>query len=569
MMASLSDMTEWGMGGTAIFMGLLALAYFIWSWRKVWDRRLIPLAVVLAFCMLIGRSFAETNSLNGINGTPGQPLTAALFWLGYFYFFCLGLSLLLWVAGKIYRSHREAVGSLETFLFEKHPFLIPFLIILLFTLPYFISFFPGTLQPDARGQLNYYYGISPLTNQHPIFSTFYLGFLFDWGKRLFGSDNTGIMLYSIVQLLVQSVVFARCFCVLKRLNTPMGLRFAALAYYAIFPQWPIWGITFIKDTMHYVMVLLYVEMLAEILLDAKEGHIHPRQVFLFCLSGVLAALIRHNGILIVAGTMVLSLLLCRKLWRVWLAGLLSMVAAVFLVNVLIGQMVNAQKWPAKESLSVPFQQTSRYFREYGYEVTEDELEAVTALFPYHVIATVESPELSDPIKNELYPDVTKAQMKAYWQTWAAQGLKHPGVYVQAFINQCYGYFYPDKQEYKDGLGWWYLGDINLHVGHLEGLKGGRDFLIALAQWVRGLPAIGMLYSTGAHTYLLLACITALWIRRRTRNILLLVPGIVTVGICLVSPVNALIRYMLPVMAVLPLYLALIFTDGRRANPTAP
>jgi hypothetical protein len=338
----------------------------------------------------------------------------------------------------------------------------------------------------------------------------------------------------------------------------MGLRFADLEYYDLFPQWPIWGITFIKDTMHYIMVLLYVEMLVDILLDDKEGRIRSGRVVLFFLSGILSALIRHNGILMVAGTMTLSFLLCRKLWRVWMMGLLTMAVAVFFVNVVIGQMVHAQKWPVRESLSVPFQQTSRYFREYGYDVTEDELEAVTALFPYHVIATIDSPELSDPIKNEMYPDVTEAEMKAYWQTWVAQGLKHPGVYVQAFLNQCYGYFYPDKQEYKDGLGWWYLGDSYLQVGHQEELKEGRDFLIALAQWVRGLPVIGMLYSTGAHTYLLLACITALWIRRRTRDLLLFIPGVITVGICLMSPVNAQIRYMLPVMVLLPLFLAWIF-----------
>lgn len=558
MVVPLGEMSEWGIVGSSIFIGLLAVSYFVWQREKSWNVRLLPLAAVLAGCMVVGRSFAETGSLNGVNAALGQLVTSVLFFLGYFYFFSLGLSLFLFAAGKIDKSRRQAIGKVEKILFEIHPFAATFVIILLCMLPYFIFFFPGTLQPDARGQINFYYGISPLSNHHPIFSTFYLGFLFDLGKRLFGSDNTGIMLYSIVQMLVQTGVFAYSFCVLKRLKTPMGLRFAALAYFALFPQWPIWAITFIKDTMHYVIVLLYVEMLIDILLDAKEGHIRTRHVVLFCLSGILAALIRHNGIIMVAGTMMIAILLWRKLWWVWIVGLLTMVAAVFMVNVVIAQLLHAQKWPVRESLSVPFQQTSRYFREYSDEVTQEELEAVTALFPYDVISTVDSPELSDPIKNEIYPDVTKEQMQSYWKTWAAQGLKHPGVYVQAFLNQCYGYFYPDRQEYKDGLGWWYLGDSFLEIGFAEELKGGRDFLIALAEWVRGLPAIGMLYSTGAQTYLLLACITAVWIRRRRKDLLLFLPGVITVMICLVSPVNAMIRYMLPVMAVLPLYLAWCF-----------
>jgi hypothetical protein len=555
MMGSLREMSEWGIEGSTLFLLFLLCAYFIWNKNLSISGWLIALSGLLSLCMLIGRSFVESNSLNGILGSPGQSLTAFLFFLGYFTFFFLGLTVGGHFAAKWGKTRRVGMNRIEVFLFEKHPFLLTLGLILISSLPYFLAFFPGTLQPDARGQLNFYYGISPLTNQHPIFSTLYLGFLFDMGKHLFGSDNGGIMLYSMVQTLIQALVFAYSFLVLKRLKAPMGLRYATLAYYALFPQWAIWGITFIKDTMHYVMVLLYVEALIEILLDWEEGKINRKHIFFFCFSGVMASLIRHNGIFMVGFTTIAAIFIYRRLWRVWAAGLIAMVAAVFFVNVVVGDLLGAEKWPARESLSIPFQQTSRYVREYMDELTEDEILAITAILPYEVIATTDSPELSDPIKNVMYPDVTSREMKTYWKTWAEQGGKHPGVYVQAFLNQCYGYFYPDKKEYKDGLGWWYLGDIYLEIGFREGSQGARDFFISLAEWVRGLPVIGMLYSTGAHTYLLLICITALLVQHRKRELLLFIPSMVTLLICLVSPVNALIRYMLPIMVVLPLSVA--------------
>ena len=64
----------------------------------------------------------------------------------------------------------------------------------------------------------------------------------------------------------------------------------------------------------------------------------------------------------------------------------------------------------------------------------------------------------------------------------------------------------------------------------------------------------MLYSCGLHNYILLACILWLLSRKQGKNVFVLMPGIVTVLVCLVSPVDAFMRYMFPVIVCLPIHI---------------
>lgn len=52
----------------------------------------------------------------------------------------------------------------------------------------------------------------------------------------------------------------------------------------------------------------------------------------------------------------------------------------------------------RESLSVPFQQTARYVRDYGDEVTEEVKEAIDSILRYDLLASKYNPNLSDPVK---------------------------------------------------------------------------------------------------------------------------------------------------------------------------
>lgn len=45
-------------------------------------------------------------------------------------------------------------------------------------------------------------------------------------------------------------------------------------------------------------------------------------------------------------------------------------------------------------------------------------------------------------KDTTNPDMTADDLAAYFGAWLSMGLRHPGVYMDAWLNMIYGYFYP-------------------------------------------------------------------------------------------------------------------------------
>lgn len=68
---------------------------------------------------------------------------------------------------KIYHQNK-----ILNFIYNEHPLAGPMLLILLLWIPHMIIFYPGGAGWDAINQVNQYSGSVPLTNHHPVFSTY-------------------------------------------------------------------------------------------------------------------------------------------------------------------------------------------------------------------------------------------------------------------------------------------------------------------------------------------------------------------------------------------------------------
>ena len=83
-----------------------------------------------------------------------------------------------------------------------------------------------------------------------------------------------------------------------------------------------------------------------------------------------------------------------------------------------------------------------------------------------------------------------------------------------------------------------------------------------------------MYNAGFHGYLLLGYVVYLLGSKNGKRILLIVPTLLVFAVCILSPVNGELRYMLPVMIMLPLnlqtepetYLRVLFPFHYRLNP---
>ena len=559
-----------GLDGLRVEMVFLAMGLGAVCWitreetlRK--NRWLHVLCAFFAFTTVLGTSYHELGSWNYVFGGFAQFLLALTVTAGYYQLY---ESLI--VLGAYAAGHREGVkrretrGKIEAFLFEEHPFLSAFGIAMLCALPYIISFFPGPIQADAFEQLWKYMGVMGNNMHHPVVSTAIMGRSLAFGRVVLGSDNLGIFVYTFGQSILQAIGIGYLVCILKKMKAPVWIRWFGLLFLTVFPLFPMWGYTMVKDAQYYICLFYFGLSFADMLVSETKKRTYWKQIVFVCASyGMILS--RKEGRYLLVGSLLCLFFYHRKQWKLYLFTALTGFMILFYVEQIYVPAHDIGGARIAEGLSVPIQQTARYQRDHGAEVTEEEHAVLAELFDdYDQMGSLHySPEISDAAKNQMIGDPTPEQLKAYLKVWFAQFCKHPDTYFQAFFNQTYGYFYINRKEVlgtpiiESTIGREQLSmeEFYMEVGFSPKLKEAREFLIGMVHFVAQFPLIALLYNAGFHGYLLMGCVVYLLASGKGRRVLLMVPTLLVFAVCILSPVNGEVRYMLPVMITLPLNLA--------------
>lgn len=338
-----------------------------------------------------------------------------------------------------------------------------------------------------------------------------------------------------------------------------------LAYFTIFPLWKIWGYTIAKDTWYYILLLLLVLVLIDIRIGRYERVVWWQWLLLALAPGG-ACLAKGNGLFVLVLTFATAILCDRRRWKLYIVGILAAVIPISVQNyIVMPRVYGVSQVPVSETMTIPLQQTARYLSEHFDDMTEEEREILQDVFtcPLEEIPEDYRYEISDDVKSNfvLYP--TREQLGAYYRVWFSQFCRHPSTYIQAFINQTYGYFYPDREMFNDAVAQYYIYDplfelyfnhwMDIHFGIRDGAP--RDLIMNMDDLLYRLPVTGMLFSAGFYNYILLGCLFYMLNAKRAREAVILLPALAVVLINLFSPVNAYLRYMLPVLAMTPFLVA--------------
>lgn len=564
----LSFLDGWGVETLFMATGLTVVYYLVRDRQKVsW---VSGLSAFFAVCTVFGISYLKTDSWDCIFLFRLQFALAVFVGVGYYFAYkncILFIGYLFEMKKNLLR--KEPSNKVEKFLFQEHPFAGPFLWSMVFALPWLISFFPGTLQWDAHAQLWVFFGApSAVQNagNHPVILTEIMGGCILLGRRLFHSDSIGLFFYTGMQFMTQSLIFAYASFVLRKLKVPLLFSWGALLYWCVFPLFPIWGYTMVKDSPFYIFILLLIVAMIDIVCCEDDGKKWCHSVvFLVSVAGVVLS--RNEGRHVVFVTLAAVLLLYRKYWRTFLTGMIVCILLIFLVDRVYIPLNGIQKGNKADMLSVPLQQTARYLRDHFNEVTVEEATILQEGFTEDLtaIAAAYSPVCSDPVKASFCQQPTADYMKSYVKVWWEQFAKHPDTYVQAFINHTYGYFYPDRHDYQyDSLnltGVFFLGNSEHWHDEYVDLKfavsdnTGRQILMHFFYLVEKMPVFSMLFSPGLYTYILLGGCVYLLAKRKRRETVFLVPQLFILFLRFFSPVNASMRYMLAIMVTLPVMTA--------------
>ena len=290
----------------------------------------------------------------------------------------------------------------------------------------------------------------------------------------------------------------------------------------------------------------------------------------YAVLGVLCCLLRKNGIYAVVPMLLASAFTVseKRLRRPVLAVLLAVCIGSFGFDTFTEKVLDIPAGSVGEALSVPMQQTARYIRDYGNEVTDDERTAIEKALDYDAIAQSYMPELSDGVK-QYYKNPGKGDLARYMLVWAKMLLKHPVCYFEATHANSHGYYtitkcraINDYYTFNNDI-CMEMSEMNVHYLDKSGYLR-YAFVQALSAFEK-LPLVGLTTSIGFMAWL--TAMLGLWLARCKAKPVL--PVFIGLGIfwltCIASPVNDCMRYFLPVAGCLPLVFCLAAVFSREKS----
>ena len=550
--AVLASLHGWGLGQAVLVLCLACLYHYIRRSFPV-QKDIAVFSLLLSGFVLLGLCYKNATGIALCMLNAAQVMKTMLVLIGYgTMIYCLVLILYQWMINltKRHVGSRQAVGSAN----DKYK-LKTGIFLFVCWLPYLISFYPGSALYDAGTMLEQWYGYEPLTNHHPYFQILFLVFFVKIGVAL-GSAAAGMFLYVLVQVAAFIMVLSYMADFLRKLGINVRVLRGLICLYAFLPIFPVYAISVGKNINFAIVSLLVIIFMFETALSPDEFAHNRTKMTLLPVLLILLCLFRNEGLAITVSCIPCFLILAKKHWKAMsavFAGVLVFVAFWFKVFLPVSGVPNGS---IAESLSIPFLQTARCVVSYGHEMSEEEKEAIDNILVYDTLAERYLPEFSDRVKDFYNNDATKEEWDAYLKVYWRQFLEHPVTYLDAVLNKCYGYVYPDdpgrtKAYYVVG------GDVfRLNADGFD-LKSRFPSLVEgmnqFMTYFREIPFLG--YTTSIGFYFWCTFIFAFFLMRcrQWKLLALYVPAVVTLLVCVASPVNAYFRYGLTVVFAVPFY----------------
>jgi hypothetical protein len=451
---------------------------------------------------------------------------------------------------------KEFSKHAELKLLGRHPFLYPFIIIIVCWLPYLICSYPGSLSWDSESQVLQGIGSLEYNTHHPILSSFLQSSAVKLGICL-GSPKIGLFLYVLFQTLICAMAFSFIIYLVIKFNAPRFLTYFLILFYALVPVWGAFMQAVIKDTLFVGFFTLFIT-LGILLFNNRCIFSKRTTIVLFLTISVITCLLRNNGIFAVIPGIVIFLYGSYGKLKFKKVIALTLIACTILLsyNKIIVSTIATSTDTAAESLSICLQQTAYYVKHYGAEVTEDEKNIINNVVDYERLAEEYTPYISDPVKNLWKYPSSSENLKAYFSVWLKMFFKHPTAYIQATHANTYGYYtitandlWDVKEQYYFYM-YWDRDEFELNYIFPTEV---RVVLYDLCLIYDNIPLIGLLTNIGFYTWMLIAVM--LWmLKRNIRSTWILVPEFIFILTCIAGPVT-LLRYYLPVIATFP---AIIF-----------
>lgn len=553
----LNSFQGWGIGQFLYVIGLTYI-YEFYCKNHNFQKYIAVFSCFLSLLMLMGMCYQNEVGIALIVQNFAQVVKSCIVILGYSsMFYCAIFWLHIWMQKLIQNikteNHENKVQG-KHYIFKVASF------IFICWLPYLIVYYPGAPSYDAISMLEQFFGYRPLTNANPYLQTLLIGIFVQIGNY-FASASVGVFLYILLQVCSFIMVVAYMANLLKNIGIPKIIIRILVCIYALVPTFPLYAITIGKNTNFAIGVLLLTIFLFEVSRNPDVFvHNTPKMVLLAVVL-LLICLFRNEGIFFLVGFAPCFISLAKKYRKVFFGIFTSVLFLVVLWLKCFLPFCGVQKGSSAEALSIPFMQTARCVYYYGEEMTEEEIEVIDRILQFDTLTERYAPEISDDVKAKYNKYATDEELREYLKVYFHQFLKYPITYVDAVLNKSYGYLYPDD---KGKIRPYWSVTLNFPDLDKHEFKFRPEFLTEISRSVfgiwersRNIPLLG--YTTSIGFYFWCTFLSMFFIIRfKNRRLLyLFVPAMISLLVCVASPVNAYFRYGLSVVFAVPFYAAIV------------
>lgn len=460
--------------------------------------------------------------------------------------FCVGYQILFCMLRRL--PLRTDAGE------RKHPkwvFWGAFAAVALIDLGFLLARYPGILTRDSITTVSQVmYG--SYDNTMPYYHTRLVGLFVRLGLALTGDINVGIALFHGFQIGLLATAFACVIATLYQIGVPgwaLGLVFSV---YALLPYNMVYSVTLWKDVPFGASALLLAAAFYRLVKNV--GRARKWDYAAFTLGAVGMALMRTNGwaALLVAAVPLIIVLRNKK--RRLVRVLLTVLVLSWVMISPVLKALNVPGTDPVEAFAVPMQQVALVVAN-DRELTQEQQALLGEIFLMDKLGEAYDPQTVDPVKYETFRydqvDHIRQNASRYLKLYASIGLRYPGDYLKAWIDETRGYW-------NGGYFYWiYTLQTQENILGITQATGANPLARLYAAWFRFTEkptALQPLYSIGLQVWILIAC-CVLCVLQGRKQWLIAVPALVlTLGLWLGTPVYAEFRYAYPMMLCAPLVL---------------
>ena len=399
------------------------------------------------------------------------------------------------------------------------------------------------------------------------------GFL-DLGYSLFNNYEIGFAIAMLAQLLFISYVLYRIIIFVTSISKNKYFFYGSLLFFILTPFIIIMSITDAQDVIFGgLMALLTIELYSWLF---RPDHTNKASIIKLILLPFLLTIFRNNGIICILLCILLILFIKTPKKTTILFSLCGALVLHFIYTGPIYQILNVQKnnTSIQEILGIPSQQLARSYYQKPSSFSEEETAQLKEFYTIDnsSFSQYQSyPLISDFTKSTLDSDYTKENFGNYISLYTKIGLKNPGNYIEAFLLNSIGFWYPMKNyndprinlKYMNYPGFTMTAEFNNRTAHPNMKKVSQIFpnnplqhtienIIFNNGWYN-IPIIAQLCSIGLYTIIALYTAFKLLVAKSFKLFAVLSPAIGLVLTLFVAPV-AIYRYAFPIALLIPVFI---------------